>query len=102
MMFLGTSYMGWCQCPDKGGSSTVFLTELVLLQISLAFAAPLNVSKLYQSKHAERSLVMMEWVKAYAGRLLGPIITLMVYNWIDYNALLFMLFSATVVVAVTA
>jgi len=87
---------------NKERATAIFLTELILLQISLAFVAPLNVSKLYQHKHVERSLVTLEWIKAYAGRLLGPMVALLVHNLFGFGPLIAVLFTGTFVVALTA
>lgn len=46
--------------------------ELGILMIALGMAAPFNAAKLYQQKDAEHSIVVLEWLKAYIGRLLGP------------------------------
>merc|ERR1712228_581489 len=87
---------------SKEISTAIFLTQLVLLQISLAFVAPSNVSRLYQHKHVERSLVILEWAKAYAGRLLGPMVTLVMHNHFGLAPLIAMLFTSTFIVAATA
>merc|ERR1712050_439371 len=93
---MGTAF-GWFQA-----SPAIFLTELTLLQIALALIAPLNVSRLYQHKHTERSLVLLEWAKAYAGRLLWAIVTLATHSMCGFEPLLAMLFVGIFVVAATA
>lgn len=93
---------GWFNRHSKDLNTAFFLSVLVLLQICMALAAPLKVSKLYRHKHIERSLVSMEWAKAYIGRLLGPVVALLIHNFFGYVPLLIMLFSGAVVVALTA
>merc|ERR1712151_570638 len=56
---LSMSTLGFAFEASKQLSTGIFLTELILLQISLAFVAPSNVSR-YQHKHVERSLVILE------------------------------------------
>merc|ERR1712194_801417 len=100
MMCMCTTLGSWQVAT--GTSAGVFLTELVVLQISLALIAPRNVSKLYRHKHAERSLVTLEWMKAYVGRLLGPITALVVHNTFGFGPLLALLFVGSFAVAATA
>jgi len=76
--------------------------ELALIQVALAMAAPVNVARLNQHKDAERSLVMLEWLKAYAGRLLAPMFALTVQHFFGYDALFACLCVGTVTVAYTA
>jgi len=78
------------------------ICELAILMIALGMAAPLNASRLYQLKDAERAIVLLEWMKAYIGRLLGPLFAVLVYHWVGYRALLGALGSATAVVTLTA
>mmetsp|Transcript_20724 Transcript_20724/g.44187 ORF Transcript_20724/g.44187 Transcript_20724/m.44187 type:complete len:835 (-) Transcript_20724:113-2617(-) len=78
------------------------IIELAVLMIALAMAAPFNSSRLFQLKDAERTIVILEWMKAYLGRLLGPIFAVTVYNWFGYGALLSLLCTATAVVTLTA
>jgi len=83
-------------------STGIFVAELVLSQISLALVAPSNVSRLYRHKHVERSLVTLEWAKAYVGRILGPIAVLVVHSVFGFAPVLLMLFGGTFLVAATA
>lgn len=78
------------------------IAELGILMIALGMAAPFNASKLYQQKNAERSIVILEWMKAYIGRLLGPIFAVLLYNYVGYGMVLGMLTAATAVVTLTA
>jgi len=99
-IFAWTSYMGLSR--SQGLNAAVAGLELAVLLIALAIAAPFNASRLYQMKDAERSVVVLEWLKAYIGRLIGPIFALAVQNWLGYDPLLAMLCVATVTVAMTA
>lgn len=82
----------------------VFLAglELALLLQALAVAAPQNISKLHKHQDAESSLVTLEWLKAYVGRLLAPVFAVMVQTHCGSGPLFVLLGSATVLVAVTA
>lgn len=76
--------------------------ELAGLVVMLAVAAPLNASRLYQLRDAERTIVTLEWLKAYIGRLLGPFAAVVVYTQVGYSALLAALSAATFAVVLTA
>jgi len=76
--------------------------ELAILMIALAMAAPFNATRLYQLKDAERAIVMLEWMKAYIGRLLGPLFAILTYDMVGYGAVLTVLCSATALVTLTA
>jgi len=76
--------------------------ELATLMIVLAMAAPFNASRLYQLKDAEKAVVVLEWMKAYVGRLLGPLFAVLAYDCVGYGALLAVLCTATGVVSLTA
>jgi len=78
------------------------ILELVILMIALAMATPFNASRLYKLKNAERAVVQLEWMKAYIGRLLGPLFAVLLYNWVGYRTLLALLCTATCVVTLTA
>jgi MFS family permease len=78
------------------------LCELAILMIALAMAAPFNASRLSQLRDAERSMVMLEWMKAYVGRIGGPLFAVLVYSWAGYGPLLAGLVIATAVVTLTA
>lgn len=80
----------------------VAVVELAALLIALAIATPLSASRLNELKDAEQSTVKLEWLKAYVGRIFGPIFSLVVQNWLGYDPLLVILCLATVLVAVTA
>mmetsp|Transcript_110143 Transcript_110143/g.322265 ORF Transcript_110143/g.322265 Transcript_110143/m.322265 type:complete len:795 (+) Transcript_110143:68-2452(+) len=77
------------------------ICELAILMIALAMAAPFNASKLYQLSDAERAIVQLEWMKAYCGRLLGPLCAVLLYSWVGYHVLLGLLCIATGVVILT-
>jgi len=78
------------------------ICELGILMIALGMAAPFNASKLYQQKDAERSIVVLEWLKAYAGRLLGPFAAVLMYSYAGYGPVLCVLCIATALVTLTA
>lgn len=89
---------------DDGDTTALIqrIGELATLMIALAMAAPFNATRLYQLKDAERAIVMLEWMKAYIGRLLGPLFAIIVYDTVGYGAVLSVLCTATVVVTLTA
>eukprot|EP00929_Paragymnodinium_shiwhaense_P060021 TRINITY_DN30012_c0_g1_i1.p1 TRINITY_DN30012_c0_g1~~TRINITY_DN30012_c0_g1_i1.p1 ORF type:complete len:844 (-),score=188.52 TRINITY_DN30012_c0_g1_i1:414-2945(-) len=89
---------------EDGERLTLWLriAELAVLMISLAMAAPFNASRLNQFKDAEQTTVMLEWLKAYVGRLLGPLFSVLVYSFVGYGPLLVSLCVATAVVTLTA
>jgi hypothetical protein len=78
------------------------LAELLGLLVTLAIASPFNASRLYQLEDAERAIVILEWMKAYVGRLFGPFIAVVMYTQVGYGPLLAVLCSATIVVTFTA
>jgi len=102
LMCMWTTMENWLGGAKDEMSTSLIMVELLLLKISLALVAPRNVSELYQHKHAERSLVTLEWAKAYVGRLAGPLVALLVQNFLGVGPLLAMLLTCTSVVAVTA
>jgi len=87
---------------DEGQRIALVALEQALLLFALAFAVPVNVSKLYRTGNLEESLVLLEWLKAYLGRLSGPAFAIMLQNWLGYGPLLLVLCCATVTVALTA
>jgi len=89
---------------DTGDTSQLFprICELAALMIVLAMVAPLSSTRLNQLDDAEQVTVILEWMKAYVGRLLGPTFTVLVYNWLGYGAVLTTLCVATFGVAATA
>jgi len=90
---------------EENGEVLTLLTrvaELVVLMIALGMAAPFNASRLYQLQDAEYATAMLEWMKAYIGRLFGPIFAIFVYSWMGYGTLLAVLCGGTAVVALTA
>jgi len=102
LMCMWTTMDSWLGGAKDEMSTSLIMVELLLLKISLALVAPVNVSKLYQHRHAERSLVTLEWVKAYVGRLGGPLAAVLVLSFLGLGPLMAMLFTCTCVVAVTA
>ncbi|CAJ1429553.1 unnamed protein product, partial [Effrenium voratum] len=62
--------------------------EIAILMIALGMAAPFNAAKLYQQKDAEHSIVILEWLKAYIGRLLGPFCAVLLYSFAGYGPVL--------------
>ena len=76
--------------------------ELGILMIALGMAAPFNAAKLYQQKDAEHSIVVLEWLKAYIGRLLGPFCAVLLYSFLGYGPVLAVLALATALVTLTA
>lgn len=98
---------GFHPCSPDGEDSDfqmvlLRICELGFLMVALAIAAPFNASRLLQQKDAERCVVLLEWMKAYIGRLLGPIFAVLFYRWAGYGPLLGVLSLATAVVTVTA
>jgi len=75
---------------------------LAALMIALAMAQPANASRLYQLQDAERALVMLEWMKAYVGRLFGPLFAVLAYHCVGYVPVLAILCLATAIVTLTA
>lgn len=95
----------WCSGRvggDMKAHASLAAMELAILLITLACVEPRNVTSLNQRKDAERSMVMLEWLKAYVGRLLGPVAALAIQNWLGFGPLLALLCCATVAVALTA
>jgi len=78
------------------------ICELAILMVALGMAAPFNASRFYRHKDAERSIVILEWMKAYIGRLLGPFFAVAVYKVLGYFPLLVVLSLATLLVGATA
>jgi len=89
---------------DTGNISQLLtrICELTALMIVLAMVAPLSATRLNQLEDAEQVTVILEWMKAYVGRLLGPMFTVFIYNWLGYGAMLTILCCATTGVAMTA
>jgi MFS family permease len=93
---------------DVSGEDGEFLTllmrlcEIAAVMIALAMAAPFNASRLTKLRDAERSMVTLEWMKAYVGRMGGPLFAVVVYSWAGYRPLLAALALATAVVTLTA
>ncbi|CAK9046351.1 unnamed protein product [Durusdinium trenchii] len=58
--------------------------------------------KSYQQKDAEHSIVVLEWLKAYVGRLLGPFCAVLLYSLLGYGPVLGVLAAATAMVTLTA
>lgn len=91
--------------PTEDGEFVTLITrlcELGILMIALALAAPFNASRLYKQKGAERSIVILEWLKAYVGRLLGPFFAVLLYSYAGYGTVLALLSMATALVTLTA
>lgn len=78
------------------------LAEMAGLIVMLAVAAPSNASRLYQLQNAEQTIVVLEWLKAYVGRLLAPFVSVVIYTYVGHGALLSCLSLATLVVVFTA
>jgi MFS family permease len=76
--------------------------ELAGLIVTLAVAAPLNASRLHQLQDAECAIVILEWLKAYVGRLLGPCVAVILYIYVGFGALLTVLCLASLTVITTA
>ena len=90
---------------DGDGELFTLLTrifELGILMVALGMAAPFNAAKLYQQKDAEHSIVVLEWLKAYIGRLLGPFCAVLLYSFLGYGPVLAVLALATALVTLTA
>merc|ERR1712232_123900 len=67
------------------------LAELVGLMVVLGVASPFNAYRLYQLEDAEQAIVILEWMKAYIGRLLGPFVAVVIYTQVGYGPLLSLL-----------
>eukprot|EP00930_Biecheleria_cincta_P048163 TRINITY_DN33511_c0_g1_i1.p1 TRINITY_DN33511_c0_g1~~TRINITY_DN33511_c0_g1_i1.p1 ORF type:complete len:778 (-),score=83.47 TRINITY_DN33511_c0_g1_i1:97-2430(-) len=76
--------------------------ELGSILVALAMATPQSVSRLYQSPDAEGTLVSLEWLKAYIGRLIGPVVALAIYICLGHDALVAVLCAGTILVALSA
>eukprot|EP00438_Fugacium_kawagutii_P024755 Skav213505 [mRNA] locus=scaffold3849:268322:291457:- [translate_table: standard] len=88
------------QSADGDGELLTLLSrifELGILMVALGMAAPYNAAKLYQQKDAEHSIVVLEWLKAYVGRLLGPFCAVLLYSFLGYGPVLAVLALATAV-----
>lgn len=89
---------------EDGDFQTMMLRvfELGAVTVALGIAAPRNAAHLHQQPDAERCLVLLEWLRAYVGRLLGPLFAVIFYRCVGYVPLLGMLCLATAVVTATA
>jgi len=76
--------------------------EMGVLLVALAIATPDSVSRLNGLPDAERSMVLVEWLKAYIGRLIGFVFALVVLSYVGYVPLLAALSVATALVVFTA
>mmetsp|Transcript_7324 Transcript_7324/g.20557 ORF Transcript_7324/g.20557 Transcript_7324/m.20557 type:complete len:763 (-) Transcript_7324:314-2602(-) len=101
VLFLCTS-VGLLRPETDGAKATIAALELVTLLAALALAAPHHVSRLYQLKDAEQAIVILEWLKAYVGRLFAPIFAIAVQAYLGYGPLLVMLSATTISVAFSA
>jgi len=103
-VFLGiVAWTGFGQGPQGDFHALVVgFLELAALMVALAIIAPFNASRLYGLRDAERASVILEWMKAYIGRLLSPLFAIVVYNLVGYRALLSVLCALTALATVTA
>jgi MFS family permease len=93
----------WSGASEEGELLMVLKTflELVGLMIALAVTAPVNDSQLNKLREAEKTLVGLEWSKAYLGRLLGPPFAIIVFKYVGYQPLLRLLYVLTAVVTIS-
>lgn len=75
---------------------------LMGVMIVQAVAVPLNKARLYQLDDTERSQVLLAWMQAYVGRLLGPLVAIGLYSLVGYWPVLLCLCITTTVVVVAA
>jgi hypothetical protein len=90
---------------DSAGSAfrlVPIALETLALLVVLAIAAPVRVSQFYRLRDAEQSMVTLEWLKAYVGRLLGPAIGIALQLFVGHQTLLLFLCGVTGFVALTA
>eukprot|EP00928_Gymnodinium_smaydae_P041995 TRINITY_DN28355_c0_g1_i1.p1 TRINITY_DN28355_c0_g1~~TRINITY_DN28355_c0_g1_i1.p1 ORF type:complete len:795 (+),score=94.85 TRINITY_DN28355_c0_g1_i1:40-2424(+) len=73
------------------------LFELMLLLVASAILAPFNASRLHELKDAEHAIITLEWLRAYVGRLLGPIFAVLIFHWFGYECLLKLICTLSVV-----
>lgn len=78
------------------------VSALTMVMIVQAIAVPLNKARLYQLDDTERSQVLLAWMQAYIGRLLGPLAAIGLYNLMGYWPVLVALCITTTIVVVTA
>lgn len=78
------------------------VSALTAVMIVQAVAVPFNKARLYQLDDAERSQVLLAWMQAYGGRLLGPIVAIAMYSSMGYWPVLATLCVMTAIVVVTA
>lgn len=106
---VGTVALEFCctswsrQRHDRDGLLRINLAafEVVTLLVGLCAAAPKFEAGLQRLEDAEQTIVTLEWLKAYVGRLVGPIFAVAVYVFFGYDALLGILIAATIGIAVT-
>merc|ERR1712176_188626 len=72
------------------------------LLVALAIAVPMKVSNLNALPSSEGEMIRLEWLKAYVGRLLGPLFAFAMQATLGYGPLLGVLCALTLFVAVTA
>eukprot|EP00927_Polykrikos_kofoidii_P041948 TRINITY_DN3582_c0_g1_i5.p1 TRINITY_DN3582_c0_g1~~TRINITY_DN3582_c0_g1_i5.p1 ORF type:complete len:842 (+),score=109.48 TRINITY_DN3582_c0_g1_i5:98-2527(+) len=78
------------------------IAELSTLCVALGMAAPFNASRLYQLPDAEYATAMLELMKAYIGRILGPLAAFIAYSVYGYNVIFGLMCLLTLVVPLTA
>lgn len=96
--------VAWTGFGGEGESRALLVgfLELAALMVALSIAAPFNASRQYGLRDAERATVLLEWMKAYIGRLLSPLFAIVMYNFLGYRALLSVLCALTAVATLTA
>lgn len=96
--------VAWTGFGDEGESRALLVgfLELAALMVALSIAAPFNASRQYGLRDAERATVLLEWMKAYIGRLLSPLFAIVMYNFLGYRALLSVLCALTAIATLTA
>lgn len=94
--------LAWPLGEADATSLVSIIAQLGALMIALAIAAPINASRLVQLEDAERSTVLLVWLQAYLGRLLGPLLAVALYSLSGYGSVMALLCFATSVVTYTA
>jgi hypothetical protein len=69
------------------------LATLGALAAALGAAAPFQATLVSHVTDAERHTVILEWLKAYVGRLLGPLVAVLLYDSLGFSSILVMLCS---------
>mmetsp|Transcript_58789 Transcript_58789/g.108542 ORF Transcript_58789/g.108542 Transcript_58789/m.108542 type:complete len:766 (-) Transcript_58789:42-2339(-) len=69
--------------------------EVVLLLVALSLGRPLALKKVFEQPAPEKTLAQLEWMKAYIGRLLAPLMAVLVYQWMGFTSMVLVMVAAT-------